>query len=197
MAYKKDFVTSEKTIFLLFPPKGDRPLTVTYPELKEIPEFVKISPAELRFAWYYSIPYNGFPMKDRITKSIKDAFGDSLTEEQKNKLSYNNWSDDLRAACSRFDTFNLSGRLKIKSITENLLAKYESIINTDVNDIINTKNWEELKKWTSVTQDIYKQLPDIIKRLEDGYGVGEVNANIVEEEGSFLGLYYTKTDEKM
>ena len=187
----------ERRILLLFPPKGDRPLTVTYPELKDIPEFTKVTPSELLFAWYYSIPYSGFPMRDRINMSIKDAYGDSLSEEAKNKLAYNNWSDEQRAACSRFETFNMSARLKIKSMTETLFAKYESIIKQDVNDIVANKDWEELKKWTSVTQDIYKQLPDMVKRLEDGYGVGEVNANIVEEGGNFLSLYYAKVDEQV
>lgn len=195
MYQKNNNNARELKIYLIFPPINNRPLTVTYPELKEVEEFVKLTPKELLFVWYYTIPYSGYPIKDRVKLSINDAYGDDISDNEKNKLIYDNWNSDLRSAAAKMETYNLSARMKSKAISEQIFANLRKIVNLDISGLIDEQKWEDIKKYTAICGDITDQLPDMIRKIEDGYGVGEV-AVTYRGEGNFMGSYYAKVDDE-
>jgi len=191
---KGEYVT--KMLILLFPPRGNKPLTATYPELREYDELTKITPKELLFIWYVTFVYSGFQLKDRVKLAISEVWGDDLPEGEKNKLVYDNWNADLRAAQSVMENFNLSARMKSRIIIETAFQNYQEIIKIDIEEIKKSKNWAELKKYTEVTSDIIKQLPDLVKSLETGNGVGEIRASVKEGTGNVLNQFYGKVDDE-
>ncbi len=186
----------DKTLTLLFPPRGNKPLTATYPELREYEELTKITPKELLFIWYVTFVYSGFQLKDRIKLAITEVWGDDISEDDKNKLVYDNWNADLRAAQLVFEKFNLSARMKSRIIIETAFQNFQEIIKLDIQEIKDNKNWAELKKYTEVTSDIIKQLPDMVKNLETGNGVGEIRANVMSGTGNVLNTFYAKMDDE-
>lgn len=186
----------EKNIMLTFPPRGNKPLTAIYPELREYDELTKITPKELLFIWYVTFVYSGYQLKDRIKLSISEVWGEDISGEDKNKLIYDNWNADLRAAQQVMENFNLSARMKSRIIIETAFQNYQEIIKIDIEEIKLNKDWAELKKYTEVTSDIIKQLPDMVRSLETGNGVGEMRVAMSEGTGNVLNQFYGKIDDE-
>lgn len=165
----------KKFVRVLYAPKCGNDLRSQYPELSNYEEFSKISKEELLLAWYYAVIFKGVrDPKERMYMSLRDTYGQNLDDELARKYIDGNYPIGVREAIKRFDSFTLNERLKALSMAQKTVANFEKILETSIDGLIAEGKWKDIKDWQSVVTDINKEMPDLIKRIEDGYGTAEV-----------------------
>lgn len=171
---------------ILFAPDGSRPLTESYPELNEVPIFRKIGVKDLKFVWYYTILYNHItPERERVLMSISESYGIAISDEEKNRLVGGNWNSDMREAVDKMASYNLSPRLKIKKMVEQIFNEYQTILNKGSSDEV-----EENQKYVALTKNIVDIAPQMLKSIETNLGVSEISVDFYVDNANLTDTYY-------
>lgn len=171
---------------ILFAPDGSRPLTESYPELNEVLIFRKIGTKDLKFVWYYTVLYNKIePERERVLMSISESYGTAISDEDKNRLVGGNWSSDMREAVDKMASYDLSPRLKIKKMTEQIFDEYQTILKKGGGDDI-----EENQKYVALTKNIVDIMPQILKSIETNLGVSEISTDFYVDNNFLTDSYY-------
>jgi len=171
---------------ILFAPDGSRPLTESYPELNEVPIFRKIGTKDLKFVWYYTVLYNKIqPDRERVLMSISESYGTAISDEDKNRLVGGNWSADMREAVDKMASYDLSPRLKIKKMVEQIFDEYQTILTTGCGTDI-----EEKQKYVALTKNIIDIMPQILKSIETNLGVSEISTDFYVDNANLTDGYY-------
>ncbi len=146
----------------LFKPDGDPFLD--YPELSEYEEFTVLNLKDFRFVWQYANKTS--PTEGNKKKSYIAVYGET-NDTRMSKFLDGSFPADIRAAIEVMKNFSPSVRMKSKMMVEKIFNDYDQIANIDLTGLEN----EECKKVMSMKQDVVKNLPDIIRRMEEGFGI--------------------------
>lgn len=160
----------------LFEPKGID-LRYDYPELAEIPEFMELdSPSDLNFVWWYAnrtSPIIKLEKSQRWLEAAKKAYGPNGVERTSVKeMIKGKIPDKISAAIDVMVKFNPHIRLVAKFAEQ---AAYDEII-----EMINISELDKktvmqdadlMKKRTDFLFSANSRLPEMIARIERGYGV--------------------------
>jgi len=157
----------------LFEP-NNRNLSIEYPELAGISEFAELNTSDLKFVWYYSNRtsphYSDNNQTRKISKCIRESYGNSLDEDVKAKFLSSNFPHKLKQAMKRMETFNPSLRLKAKLSVERIFDNLQRLVDIEEGDLedmeLNNK-----KDYVALAIKISESLPSIVRQLEEGFGV--------------------------
>lgn len=177
----------------LFYPKSTRDLRFQYPELAKEKAFENLSPLEVLFCWYHSNPTSPyFNMKnetERIKISIEKSFGDKMADNIRTNYLSNKIPDRVRIGMKRMSEYVPDIRFEARQLAIQQLNHLKSMANVTDEDFYivdangkKTIDWNARKAYVSVSVDIQKALPDLIKQVEQGFGIVEIN-DPNEEEG--------------
>ncbi len=146
-----------------------------YPELNDYPELKALSHDEMLFVWKYAndtSEINGIENdKVRSKKAYKLVFGET-NDTQQQKYAACDFPPHVRAAVEVMASFKPSARMRAKLMVEKTFEDYETILHADLPTEV-----DELKKVMELRLKISKDLPDLIKLMEQGFGI----RNEVEE----------------
>ena len=172
-----------REVSLFCPGRGKtQDLKRIHPELATVEEFSGLSPAELRFAWYYGIYFANAQIQIRLSNSLQFAFYDKLSPEDKKKYLNKNFPAKVVAAINKFQTYDLDLRIQARWIDEKILGDWKKILSIDVDAI---DDWDDKKRYI----DIQKTIMGAIKRCEAGFGVRETNF-LSEEQENLLSEFH-------
>lgn len=190
------YVYTEKPLVILFPPKDGQDLRSTYPELKEIDELKPLNSHQVKFIWYYLFVFSGIPTKfERIRESVREAFGDKLPVYEMDRYLEENWGSEVESGIEAMKKFNLPVRMAAKKISDQIYASWQQVAGTDIKFWLDNKDFDSAKKLIDMQKVILENLPDMIKRQEESYGVGEVIAKIREEGNTTMDTFYERITE--
>lgn len=186
----------KKYVQICYAPDSEKDLREQYPELKDIEAFQKIKARDLMFAWYYGVIYRDVVSeRDRIQMSVRDAYGESLSDNAERSFIDRNFPNGVLGAMKEFEKYNLTGRLKQRSITEKTIINYQQIADQNISEYISNNDWESLDKWQRIVSRINGELPNLIANMENGFGIGKA---IVRNKKEVNGIdeYYGRKQEE-
>lgn len=179
----------------LFDPLGVKPeeYRSLYPELKRIREFENLQTKALIFVWWYANPTSYIADIDndyeRASKAL-EASKYSPTKAVKDNILQLRFTDDLAAAIDRMARFREDIRVRVKEMMENILKTYESMANK-------TEDSEgfDIDKYVTVTTKIIDKLPELIEKVEEGFGITYRSMDEeLESVQSFLKDWHTSKE---
>lgn len=167
---------------ILFGPRNGKLLKRENPELARNKAFDALSDQELLFAWYMGNKSSS--IDENWTESVraKQAAWASFPKgsEKRNKYASMEISVSVKAAIEEMRKYSPEARMQAKKMAQTTFHKWMSYIETTP---ANDKNFVE----TSAT--IQKYLPDLVKILEEGYGISEAQVQTnAKEEGAQLPI---------
>lgn len=161
---------------VIFKP-SNKDMMAEYPELREYPEFYTIRNLELRFVWYYSCkssPYIKYSERERAIVSLKESqLEPTLDEKQRVNYLNSQFPDNIVAAINKMRTFLPNIRSRAKAITNTMLDNIEKMVEVSEEQFAEF-DVSEKTKYAALVKNVTEFLPDIVKRVEDGYAVKEI-----------------------
>ena len=183
---------------VLYGPRDGRSIKKTYPELENNPLFKKMLNDDILFAWYIGIPNSpvdkDLPEPTRYKSAAFKCFPNN--EEKKRKYADFDVSIEVKLAIEEFKKFSPEARAIAKNMVQTIFNKYQKMIDVDVEkDFLITRkvgkgesqeeiteiDWTGRKQFIDSAATIRKELPGLLKDLEEGFGVTEVKK---KEEGN-------------
>lgn len=159
----------------LFEPKENN-LTIDYPELAEIPEFKDLKKSDLFFVWWYAnrtSPIAKLPKKERWLEAAKKAYGVKGVQRKSVKdILEGKIPDDIKLAIDVMARFDPNMRLRAKFAEQYAFDQLQDMLNMpeDVMSLI-IQDPDLMKKRADFIFNATKQMPDMVARIERGYGV--------------------------
>lgn len=203
--------TSEKII--LFGPRNGRDIRKLYPEIANDDRFKRISNDELLFAWLMGIPNSpcdeSWGDMPRWKSAANRAF--SGNKEKKDTYATGTFPDEVKRAINAFATFSPEARLLAKRMVQTAYHNYNSLISADVEkDFLITKvvgkgddketitemDWSGRNNYVNSTNNIIKALPDLLKLMEEGFGIDEKKKHDETPGSREIEKYVSNKSEK-
>lgn len=196
----------EEYQYLLYGPRNDRSLLQQYPDLKNKPELRERSKGEIYFCWLMGIPGSPvdeeWPIDQRRKIAARMAFPND--EDKMKAFAFSNLSDEIQSAIRVFERMKPEARMLADRMTQRAFYNFQKMINVDVEkDFLITKKikgpdgeMEEItetdhqskKAYTDTVDKIMKSLPEMIDRIEKGYGIKEKKKD--EEEERVIDIFH-------
>lgn len=173
---------------LLFGPKTGKSLLRLYPELANEPEFKELSQEELNFAWYTgnaSSPID--PEWEDIVKYRAAAAVCFKNNDLKRKeYGSGNIPDEVKRAIEKMKTYSPDARMIAKRMVQDTFERYQKLLNVNIEkDFLVTKkigkgedaeeitemDWTGRKSYVDSASKIMAELPEMVKKLEEGFGI--------------------------
>ena len=168
-----------------------------YPELKRIKEFEGLTAVQLITIWWYANPTSELvaSLEDntaRIKESLKRAnfTPDRTLNADLLKLNFDEkWAN----AIERMSKVEPGIREKARSMIEKLIENYEDMCDPD--QYTDKDGLQDIKKFVDATTKIAQELPGLITKMEEGFGV----SNRDEEDEDSTGFdreYYQNAGDQ-
>lgn len=180
----------------IFDPRGIAPekYKKTYSELGTIEEFRPLSGKELVFVWYFSnktspLIISNIPPVDRVELALKRSW--LLDGMQPKTLSLYKelvFPEHLQEAMKRMASFNPDIRDRAKLI---LVSMFDNL--SKIGDLDNFKDKDgsyDMTAYANAAKSVTATMPTLIKQMEDGFGVKDVDEVMAEETGDDLLTRY-------
>jgi len=186
---------TEKDIFI---PVLRQDMRRTYPELAKISEFKGMSSVDIKFCWYYAVYYaDEQDHSKRITSAVKNSYHDGLDERTLKRYLDGDFSDAIRAAIKKFESFDIGARIRSKFVSERILAGFEKLVETDVNGvgviviyddksgvaIGEKRDWNQVNAFVNSMTKINESIPGLLQRVEESYGIRSQRTTAEDSEG--------------
>lgn len=167
----------------IFQPSG-KDMRIEYPELNDIPEFEKLKGTELKFVWYYSnrtSPYYTIRNpKMKVLKCMELAFGGNISSDMNSRYQAGNFPEYIRIAMDRMQRFSPSTRLRAKITIEKIFENLEKITELNHEDLVDLQS---RKEYANLAVTVTKNMGDIVKQMENAFGVKYHNQEEEKEKG--------------
>lgn len=175
----------------LFEPTA-QDMKLEYPELVEYKEFKGLSARELKLCWYVgnrTSPIANYRKEQRYKKALSMAYGKiGAKRKDVQDMLNGNIPDNILKGIKRMATFNPSVRLRAKFATEYIFDRLNELIEISEQDM-KAMDFDDRKKYTELIIKISAEMPDMIKRMEGGYGIKvEVKKKTAEVKASISEL---------
>jgi len=179
---------------ILYGPRTGKSLKRTYPEINENPVFKDIGNDDLLFAWQIGIP--GSPIDQDLPENIRYRMAAAkcfpADEQKRQRYTQKDIPDSVKQAVKEFESKSPEARLMAKQMTQKTFVKFQKLLEVDVEkDFLVTRitgkgedrqevtemDWPGRKNYVDSATKIIEALPELIKKLEEGYGITEVKRN--------------------
>ena len=182
----------------LFDPEGLKAVEYksTYPELGETKEFESFPGKELIFVWYYanatSPLINIKDDKKRVGEALRFS-GYNPDPAERETLLNRNFTERVEAAINKMGSYQPGVRYLGWKMLKNIFDQYNELVNDGVAGFTKVlKNGDsietvlDISTWVTLSKQIAVAMPDLIKRIEEGFGVSVSGISSEEEEGSSM-----------
>ena len=144
-----------------------------YPELKRIKEFEGLTAVQLITVWWYANPTSELVLNiqdnvSRIKESLKRANYTPDRTLNKDLLKLN-FDEKWANAIERMSQVEPGIREKARAMIEKLITNYEDMCDPD--QYKDKDNVNDIKKFVDATTKIAQELPGLITKMEEGFGV--------------------------
>jgi len=179
----------------IFDPRiiGDRSMQDAYPELKRIREFEKLSPMQMKFVWYYSSQSSPFftvtSVEDRCKLSIKESKIKFQSDRERDLYLLIQFPEAIKEACDRMSRMDYNVRSSAKDMVIKLFANYAKYVDS--------YSKENADTYISATQKISRELPNLIKLKEEGFGVQDDDKRKNASKGQDIAKEYLQGKEDL
>jgi len=164
----------------IFNPEGLKPqeYRTKYPELKTIQEFSPLSDRDLVFVWYYSNPtsdiYNKhLPRNEKAYAAARETFKD-VVDADRYAMGFVDGAlknqDDINIAIERMVRVRPDVRYEASEMVKDMFKDYKELLEKPLSDFCSSTGVIDHIAYLNVRKTIMKDLPDIIKKVEDGFG---------------------------
>ena len=175
MSKEKD----KELIISLFEPT-ERDMKLDYPELAEVDEFKELGARDLKFVWYVgnrTSPLAALKSEIRVKQAYKTVYeGYNREKGLQAQLKKGEIPIRFRDAISRMAKFVPSVRLRAKLDTEYIFESMQSLIFVTPEEKLAMEG-EDKKDYQALLSKISKDLPDLVSKIETGYGAKVVHKN--------------------
>ena len=165
----------------------------TYPELARTSEFDPLNGTEMIFVWYFAnltSPHIDLPKDARVIEALASS---GYKPGDKEKFLDLQFGEKLEYAINKMASFIPGARYFGWKATKNTYQNYLDILNKVPEDFVKTvgagkdaTTETDYNTYTTVTTRISSALPDLIARLEEGFGVSLSTSEEEEEESSMI-----------
>lgn len=203
--------------YVLYGPRTGKHLKRLYPELEEEDAFKALKNDDLLFAWYMGIP--GSPVSIDLLENIRirvasdRSFGTNTAK--KKEYQSGNIPDEVKKAIKKFEEMSPEARLMAKNAEQKAYANLCKLIDIDVDtafliikkgkdpetgDVVERKemDWNGRKQYADSVISITKAFPEMLRRIETGYGMTEKNKAMASDApGSrSIDIYHKNKQQK-
>lgn len=191
----------------IFDPSGIRPAEYRshYPELKRIQEFDDLSATELICIWYYANPTSDIigieNDMERIAKALElsNLTPQKAIREDVLKLAF---PEIWAIAIERMRNMEPDARMKARAMIITIINNYENLC--DPSSYMVDEKGEDGKtvsvvdtvKYVNATTKIAQELPNMIAKLEEGFGVSSRTGDEDEHGTGFDIGWHKEQSEK-
>lgn len=203
--------------YVLYGPRTGKQLKRLYPELDEDEDFKVVKNDDLLFAWYMGIPGSPvdieWPHNTRLKVSADRSFSTNTTK--KKEYVAGNIPDDVKKAIKKFEEMSPEARLMAKKAEQKAYANLCKLIDIDVDKAfiitkkgkdpdtgdtveINVMDWSGRKQYADSVISITKAFPEMLRRIETGYGMSEKSKKTASEANGTrsIDLYHKNKQQK-
>jgi hypothetical protein len=175
---------SEDFDFSIFEPTG-KDMRKDFPELKDYPELNELKSREIRFCWYMGNKTSPLVAKglkgEALVKAAVDLCYDQKAKENNARLKLILSGDipqDILNGISRMSSFSPTYRLRAKWMNEYVFDQLNSLVVLDPMAEAEIKSDPDAKKkYADLAIKISSEMPELVQRMESGYGVKLVKNN--------------------
>lgn len=168
-----------------------------YPELKRIKEFEAITAVELMTIWYYANPTSDLLVIEdpnvRIAEALKVAKYNP-SKAVRGELLKLNFDDKWATAIERMSQVEPDIRDKARKMIEMILDNYEGLC--DKAEYENEEGEVDVSKFVTATTKIAQELPSLINKMEEGFGVSHRDEDDDENSIGFDREYYQNLNQQ-
>lgn len=153
-----------------------RDMYYEHPELEQYEEFADLTFRQLKFCWYMGnktspLLISGLKKEERHKKAVKLAFGRLKdVRDDVGDLARGHIPPNMKDAIKKMAEFDVTTRMRAKFMTEYIFDKLNEIITVD-EKVFDMMDFEEKKKYSELAIKISESFPDMIKRIESGFGI--------------------------
>jgi hypothetical protein len=178
---------------------------VEYPELNRAEETKNLRGVELMWCWYYGSPESPFILKEyseqdkaiACTELVFDNIYKGRPYDEKTLIDMRkgNVPTFFGQAIEFFRKKNLEARSTGKSMIDKIFQSYNDIIEKGAEQFKTKEGDIDYAKFTSTMRMIRNEIPELIKEVEEGFGVTDkhINMDDDEREGDYWNKTYLKT----
>lgn len=169
-----------------------------YPELKRISEFELLSATELICIWYYANPTSDIIGVENDMERMSEALKLSNYTPPKaiiNDILTLRFPEKFAIAIDRMKRFEPDIRMKARIMVEKIIGSYEGMC--DPQNFKDDNNDIDRKKYVETTVKIAQELPTLIAKLEEGFGVSELSDDESEQGTAFNRDWYINKENKI
>ena len=168
-----------------------------YPELKRIKEFNGLTALELITVWYYANPTSDLLIVEdanvRIAEALKLA-NYTPSKAVKAELLKLNVDERWATAIERMSQVEPDIREKARLMIEKILENYEDLC--DKEQYEDDDKEVDVVKFVNATTKIAQELPSLINKMEEGFGVSFRDDDEDENNVGFDREYYQNLSEQ-
>jgi hypothetical protein len=174
---------------VLFGPRTKKALKKQYPELDNEPAFKGIEGADILFAWYIGIPNSPVDQESPDAMRYRIAAATCFPEgEKRQAFGSGDFPEEIKFAIEKFKKYSPEARAAAKNIVQKIFNNFEKLVNVDVEkDFLITRkvgkgedaeeiteiDWTGRKQYVDSATTISKNLPELLKQVEEGFGITE------------------------
>lgn len=162
--------------------QGD--LRVEYPELADTAEFSGMKAKEVRLCWLLgnrTSPIYKLSKRDRVIKALEIVYGTYYEKNSDAKVILEgNMPDHIILGIKKMETYNPEYRLKAKLLSQYMFEVLNNMVVLSQVELAGM-DIDEKKKYTDLVVKVHEQLPDMVKRLENSYGVKTIERKSKKE----------------
>jgi hypothetical protein len=191
----------------LFDPRGIDPTNykASYPELDRIKEYQELSYAHLIFVWWYANPTSPLVIRNihtdvRVKVAIdRSGVDKKVSKSELSKYLSLNFPENVTDAINRSHKFIVGNRVLARETMMAIFDNYQTI--KDITNFTETKTDKEgnvvsseidYAKYLTVSTKISEAMPDLIRKIEEGFGIVDEDGIIGADADSaddLLGVY--------
>lgn len=202
----------EEDKILLFGPKSGKSLLRLYPELAQEPIFKNLPLEDLNFVWY--VGNLSSPIDEDIEERTKYQMAANvcIKTSDKKRIQFSNGdiSDDVKRAILKMKTYSPDARMMAKKMAQGTFYKFQELLKVDVDkdfvkkvktgkgdDAVETEeiDWSGRKSYVDSATKIIEMLPELVKKLEEGFGITGTDKKDKKNETSAIDRFHNSKKE--
>jgi hypothetical protein len=180
--------------FISFDPRNDaiENYRNNYPEFGEIDEFKDLKSFELAYVWFYSHPKSPITEKgdDRVKKCLQEVYGKNWEDSYK---KYKTPDERIKLAINIMSRINDNVRMRAKMMVDKTFNDYEELMSVGIAEFQSASGGIDYKAFIDVRKTILKELQELVRIKERGFGISGKKGNTTQLNGQELNEIYLKS----
>lgn len=165
--------------------------------MKRIREFEALGATELMFVWHYANPTSDLMAiendMDRVIKAL-ELSNFTPTKVVKDDILRLVFSENMAVAIDRMRRMEPDARLMARKMISSILKNYKNLC--DPTSYQDEDGNMDTTKYVNSTTKIAQELPNMIAKLEEGFGVSSRSDDEDEQSVGYSRDWYLEQSEK-